>query len=70
MEKAVKALAWSPLGVSILFVILAMTALFRWKEMGAEQASMLAWWGAVPLLGLAILLAVAVLVTSIFTADS
>ncbi len=70
MEKAAKALAWSALGVSLLFVVLAMTAVFGWDALGPETATMLGWWGAVPLVSLALLLAVGVLVAAAFTAES
>lgn len=70
MEKVAKALAWSALGVSILFAFLAMTAVFGWEAIGPETATMLGWWGAVPLVAIALLLAVAVLVVAVFSADS
>ncbi len=70
MEKAVKAVAWSALGVTILFVILALTALFGYEAIGPNTALMLGWFGAVPLVGLAILLAIAMLVMSIFIGES
>lgn len=70
MEKAVKALAWSALGVTILFVILALTALFGYDAIGPDTALMLGWWGAVPLVALAILLVVAMLVLSIFSGET
>ena len=70
MEKLAKALAWSALGVSLLFVILALTAIFGWDAIGPETASLLGWFGAVPLVSLALLLAVAVLVTAAFSAES
>ncbi|MBM4022005.1 MAG: DUF4175 domain-containing protein [Planctomycetes bacterium] len=63
MEKAVQLLAWSALGVALLFVAVAMTALFRWDALGSF-AEPLAWWGAVPLISLALLLSVGVLVTA------
>jgi len=70
MGSAAKVLAWSTLGLTILFVILAMTAVFGWDAVGPETAGMLAWWGAVPLLAVALLLAVAVLVTAAFGSES
>jgi ABC-type transport system involved in multi-copper enzyme maturation permease subunit len=70
MEKAVKAVALSALGVTILFVILALTAVLGFESLGPDTAIMLGWWGAIPLVGLAILLAIAMLVMSIFTGES
>jgi hypothetical protein len=70
MDKAVKALAWSALGVSILFVILGLTAVFGWNALGPDTALMLGWWGAVPLVILALLLAVGVLVMAAFGSES
>jgi hypothetical protein len=70
MEKGIKALAWSALGVSILSMILGLTAVLGWNAVGPDTALMLGWWGAVPLIGLAILLAVAVLVTAAFGSES
>lgn len=70
MGKAVKALAWSTLGVSILFVILALTAVFGWKALGPDNALMLGWWGAVPTVILALVLAIAALVAAAFGSDS
>lgn len=70
MEKAVKLLAWSALGVAVLFVVVAMTALFGWDSLGPDNAERLAWWGAVPLISLALLLALGVLVTAWLGAGS
>jgi hypothetical protein len=66
----VKVLAWVVLAVSLLFVILAFTALFGWNSLGAETASMLAWWAAMPMAIVALLLSVAILVLAAFTGDS
>jgi hypothetical protein len=66
----VKVLAWVALGVSLVFVIVAFTALFGWNSLGAETASMLAWWGAIPLAVVALLVTVAILVIGAFTPDS
>ena len=70
MENVAKTLAWSALGVSILFMILALTAVFGGNAIGAETATLIGWFGAVPLVSLALLLAVAVLVTAAFSAES
>lgn len=66
----VKVLSWVVLGVSLLFVILAFTALFGWNSLGAETASMLAWWGAMPTAVVALLLTMAILILAAFTSDS
>jgi uncharacterized membrane protein len=66
----VKVLAWVALGVSLVFVIVAFTALFGWNSLGAETASTLAWWGAIPLAVVALLVTVAILVIGAFTPDS
>jgi hypothetical protein len=66
----VKVLAWVALGVSLVFVILAFTALFGWNSLGAETASMLAWWGAIPLAVVALLVTVAILIIGAFTSES
>ena len=65
----VKVLAWVTLGVSLLFVILALTAVFGWDSLGADTARMVGQWVAVPLAVVAILLAVAILVTCWITAE-
>ena len=66
----VKVLAWVVLGVSLLFVAVAFTALFGWNSLGQETAEMLAWWGAIPLASLSLLLAVTILVVAAFTSES
>ena len=65
----VKVLAWVTLGVSLLFVALALTAVFGWDSLGADTARMVGQWVAVPLAVVAILLAVAILVTCWITAE-
>ena len=65
----VKVLAWVTLGVSLLFVALALTAVFGWDSLGADTARMVGQWVAVPLAVVAILLAMAILVTSWITAE-
>lgn len=66
----VKVLSWVVLGVSLLFVVLAFTALFGWDSLGEETAAMLAWWGAMPTAVLALILTVVILVVSAFSSDS
>jgi hypothetical protein len=66
----VKVLSWVVLGVSLLFVALAFTALFGWNSLGEETASMLAWWGAMPTAGVALLLTVAILILAAFQSES
>jgi hypothetical protein len=61
-----KALAWSSLGLAILFVVLASTGVFAWESLGDDTARMLFRFGAIPALAVALLLALAVLVVSAF----
>ncbi|MFM7137700.1 MAG: hypothetical protein ACKO1M_11615 [Planctomycetota bacterium] len=65
----VKVLAWVTLGVSLLFVILALTAVFGWDALGEDTARLVGQRLAVPLAVIAILLSVAILVTSWITAE-
>jgi hypothetical protein len=62
-------LAWSSLATALLFVILTATALFAGGSLGTA-APLLVYWGAVPLLAVAILLAIALLLVSAFSSDS
>lgn len=64
-----KLLAWSALGLALLFVILMLTAIFAGSSLG-DAAPLLVYWGAIPLLGIAIFLAVVLLVISSFSSDS
>jgi hypothetical protein len=59
-----KVLAWSSLGLAILFVALASTGVFAWGSLGADTARMLFHFGAIPALAVSLLLALAVLVVS------
>jgi len=65
----IKVLAWVTLGITLLFVALALTALFGWDSLGDT-----AWWlamaGAVPLAAVSLLLVLAMLVMAGWTADS
>jgi hypothetical protein len=67
-----KLLAWSALSMAILFAILAVTAVFAFgrEAPDAETARNLFAWGAVPLLGVSLVLVVALMVVAAFTADS
>jgi len=65
----VKVLAWVTLGVSLLFVTLALTAVFAWDSLGGDNARMLGQWGAIPLGILVLLLTVAILVTALVTSE-
>jgi|688.fasta_scaffold1284849_2 hypothetical protein len=58
-------LAWTALTAAVVFVILSLTALFAWESLG-DTAPALAWYGAVPALGVAIGLALAMLVVAAF----
>jgi len=57
-----KVLTWSALAATILFAILALTAIFARESLGMDNALALANFGAVPLLTLSIAIAAAVLV--------
>lgn len=61
-----KALAWSSLGLALLFVALALTGVFGWDALGADTATMLFTFGAVPALGASLLAALALLFVSAF----
>ena len=64
-----KILAWSSLGTMLLFAVLSLVSLFWWRDLG-DVAPALVWFGALPLLAISILLAVALLARSAFTPDS
>jgi hypothetical protein len=64
-----KVLAWSALAMALLFVILTATALFAGGSLGSV-APLLVYWGAIPLLAIAILLALSLLLVSAFSSDS
>ncbi len=66
----VKVLAWVTLGVSLLFVVLSLTAVFGWDALGPDTARVVGQWVAVPLAVVAILLSVAILVVAALTAES
>jgi hypothetical protein len=59
-----KALAWSSLGLALLFVALALTGLFGWDAVGGDTAKMLVTFGAIPALAVSLLLALALLFVS------
>jgi len=67
-----KVLAWTTLGLTLLFVILALTAVFGWSSLGGSTAARLAtarmlfYYGGLPALGIAILLAVVLLALAAF----
>ena len=65
----VKVLAWVTLGVSLLFVILALTAVFAWGSLCGDHARMLGQWGAVPRGILVLLLTVCILVAALVTSE-
>jgi hypothetical protein len=64
-----KVLAWSSFASALLFAVLAVTGLFAWDSLG-DTAPMLIWFGAIPLLGLSILLAIALLVCTTLFPDA
>lgn len=64
-----KVLAWSSLATALLFVILGVTGLFAWDSLG-DTASLLVWFGAIPLLVISILLAIALLVCTALFPDA
>jgi hypothetical protein len=64
-----KTLAWSAVFSALLFVALMLTAILARESLGAS-APLIVFWGAVPLAGLGILLAVVLLVTSAFSSDT
>jgi hypothetical protein len=67
-----KALAWSSLGLALLFVALALTGVFGWESLGANPAArlrmarMLFFYGAVPTIGVSLLFAVVLLFLAAF----
>ena len=64
-----KLLGWSSFAAELLFAVLAVTGLFAWDSLG-DTAPMLVWFGAIPLLVLSILLAIALLVCTAFFPDA
>ena len=64
-----KILAWVSLACTLLFAILAVVVIVSWKDL-QETATTLVWFGVLPLLSLAILLALALLVVSALTPRS
>ena len=64
-----KVLAWSALASALLFVVLMLTAIFARSSLG-DADPLIVYWGAVPLLGLGILLAVVLLITSAFSSHT
>jgi hypothetical protein len=64
-----KVLAWTCLAAALLFVALMLTAILARSSLG-DLGPMLVYYGAVPLLGLGILLAVVLLITSAFSSHS
>ena len=64
-----KILAWSSFGTMLLFAILAVVSLVWWNDLGTTGPA-LVWYGALPLLVISILLAVALLVWSAFESNA
>ena len=63
-----KILAWSSFGTMLLFAILAVVSVVWWRDLGTTGPA-LVWFGALPLLVISILLAVALLVWSAFESN-
>jgi hypothetical protein len=61
-------LAWASLAATILFAILGMTVVFARDALG-ETGPALFWYGALPLLGTAIVLALTTLIAAAFQAN-
>jgi hypothetical protein len=64
-----KVLAWSSFATALLFVILGVTGLFAWDALG-DTGPLLVWFGAIPLLAISILLAIALLVCNALFPDA
>jgi hypothetical protein len=64
-----KVLAWSALALAIVFAVVMLAAMFAGEAIG-DSAPLLVYFGAIPLLGLGILLAVVLLIASAFSSDS
>ncbi|NBW86249.1 MAG: hypothetical protein EBR23_05355 [Planctomycetia bacterium] len=64
-----KILAWVSLACTLLFAILAVVVIVYWKDL-QDSAMTLVWFGVLPLLTIAILLALALLVVSALTPRS
>jgi hypothetical protein len=64
-----KVLAWTCLASALLFVALMLTAILAGSSLG-DMGPLLVYFGAVPLLGLGVLLAVVLLITSAFSSHS
>ncbi|RLS79309.1 MAG: hypothetical protein DWI03_02140 [Planctomycetota bacterium] len=64
-----KILAWASLACTLLFAILAVVLIVYWKDL-QDSAVTLVWFGALPLVSVAILLALALLVASALTPRS
>jgi len=69
-----KVLAWSSFGLALLFIVLTLTCVFAWDALGGDTAERLQmartlfWFAALPALGLAMFLALAVLCLAAFQA--
>ena len=63
-----KLLAWIAVGLALVFVGLGLTGVFAWDSLGPDTAKTLFYWGAIPALGLSLLLAFVLLVISAFQA--
>ncbi|MEI8228150.1 MAG: hypothetical protein WCH77_07795 [Planctomycetota bacterium] len=60
-----KLLAWIAFALTVVFAVIALVAVFARESLG-DNANALLFYGGLPLLGLAILVAVALLVLSAF----
>jgi len=61
-----KLLAWAALLLSLVFVGLSLAGVFAWDSLGADTAKQLFFFGAIPSLGPALLLAFVLLVMAAF----
>ena len=64
----VKLLAWIALALALVFVGLGLAGVFAWDSLGADTAKTLFYWGAIPALGLSLLVAFVLLIVSAFKA--
>jgi len=64
-----KVLAWSVLATAVMFAVSTLMAVFAGSMLGPQGAAIMFWIG-VGMLALSLLLAVSLLVTSVFSSES